>query len=100
MFKKENDLNKVKEELETLQGWFYENHIIQNQGKYHYVLMDKDIVNETLHAKAEKKLLGIIIDKDLKFQSHSKSIIKTNQKLSALIRVASLMTDLNKKCNI
>ena len=35
---------------------------------------------------------------DEDFQSHTKSIIKTsNQKLSALIRVAPLMTDFNKK---
>ena len=39
-----------------------------------------------------------IIDKDLNFQSHPKSIIKiANQKLSALIRVAPLMTGFNKK---
>ena len=39
-----------------------------------------------------------MIDKDLNFQSHTKSIIKAaNQKLSALIRVAPLMTDFNKK---
>ena len=44
------------------------------------------------------KFLGIIIGKDLNFQSHTKSIIKTvNQKLSALIRVAPLMTDFNRK---
>ena len=42
--------------------------------------------------------LYIIIDKDLNFQSHTKSIIKTgNQKLSTLTRVAPLMTDFDKK---
>ena len=68
-------------------------------------MINKDIVNEsivigkkTLHAKAEQKLLGIIIDKDLNFQGHSKSVIKTaNQKLSALIKVAPLLTNFNKK---
>ena len=73
-----------------------------NLGKYHYLIINKDIVNEsiesgkkTLHAEAEQKLLGIIIAKDLYFQSYTESIIKTaNQKLSALIRVA---TDFNKK---
>ena len=39
-----------------------------------------------------------MIDKDLKFQNHTKSIIKTaNQKLSALIRAVLFMTDLNNK---
>ena len=68
-------------------------------------VINKDTTNEStelgekiLHAEAEHKLLGIIIDKDLNFQSHTKSIIKTaNQKLSALIRVAPFMTDFNKE---
>ena len=53
---------------------------------------------KVLHAKAEQKLLGIIIEKDLNFQSHTKLIIKTaHQKLSALIRVAPFKIDFNKK---
>ena len=55
------------------------------------LLDNKDITNQrnelgkkTLHAEAEQKLVGIIIDKDLNFQSHIRSIIKAvNQKLSA-----------------
>ena len=51
-----------------------------------------------LHAKAGQKLLGIIIEKDLNFQNHTKLIIKTaHQKLSALIRVAPFKIDFNKK---
>ena len=73
--------------------------------KIHYLLINKDIANEsnglgnkTLHAEAKQKLLGLKIDKDLNFQSYTKSIIQTaNQKLSAFIRVAPLMTDFNKK---
>ena len=54
--------------------------------------------NKTLDAEAEQKLLGIIIDKNLNFQSHTKSIIKTaNSKLSALIKDAPFMTDFNRK---
>ena len=53
---------------------------------------------KVLHAKAEQKLLGIIIEKDLNFQSHTKLIIKTaHQKLSNLIRVAPFKIDFNKK---
>ena len=78
--------------------------MVLNPGKCHY-LINKDITNESielgkkiLNAAAEQKLLGIIIDKDLNFQRHTKSIIKTtNQKLSALIRVAPFLTDFNKK---
>ena len=75
--------------------------MVLNSGKCHYLIIDKDIANEStelgnkvLHAEAEQKLLGIIIDKDLNFQSHTKSIIKTsNQKLRVLIRVTPFMTD-------
>ena len=79
--------------------------MVLNPGKCHYLVINKDIANESielgekiLHAEAEQKLLCIIIDKDLNFQSHTKLIIKTaNQKLSALIRVAPFMTNFNKK---
>ena len=89
---------------ELLQVWFYENYMVLNPGKYHYLIMNKGITNEfieldkkTLRAEVEQKLLGIIIDKGLNFQSHAKSNIKTaDQKLSALFGVAPFMTDFNK----
>ena len=79
--------------------------MVLNPEKCHYLIINKDIANESiklgkknLHAKAEQKLLGIIIDKDLNFQSHTKPIIKTaNQKLSILTRVAPLITDFKKR---
>ena len=73
----EDDFKEVKTMLrnnsELLQGLLYENHMVLNPGKCYY-LIKKDIANEsikiakkTLHAEAEQKLLGIIIDKDLNF---------------------------------
>ena len=95
----------VKKNFELLQVWIYENHMFLNPEKCHYLVTNKSIANEsielgkkTLHAEAKQKLLGMIIDKDLTFQSHTKWIIRTaNQKLRALIRVALFMTDFNKK---
>ena len=95
----------LKKNFELLQGWFYENHMVLDPGKCHYLIINKGIANESiklgkkiLDAEAEQNLLRIIIDKDLNFQSHTKSIMKTaNQNLSALIRAAPLMTDFNKK---
>ena len=47
--------------------------MVLNPGKCHYLVINKDITNESielgkkiLHAEAEQKLHGIIIDKDLK----------------------------------
>ena len=79
--------------------------MVLNLGKRHYLIINKDIANEsielgkkTLHAEAEQKLLFIIINKDLYFQSHAKLTIKSaNRKLRALIRVAPFMTDFNKR---
>ena len=79
--------------------------MVLNHGKYHYLTINKDIANESVElgkktsdAEAKQKLLGIIIDKNLSIQSHTKSIKKiAYQNLSALIRVAPLMTDFNKK---
>ena len=90
----------LKKNFELLQGWFHENYVVLN----HYLTIN-DIINASielgekiLYGEAEQRLLAIIIDKDLNFQSHTKSIIKTaNQKLTALIRVAPFMTGFNKK---
>ena len=72
----------LKKNFELLKGWFYVNHMVLNPEKCHYLTINKDIINESielgkksLHAKAEQKLLGIMIDKDLNFQSHTRSII-------------------------
>ena len=72
--------------------------MVLNPGKCHYLIINKDIISESielgekiLHAEAEQKLLGIIIENDFNFQGHKKLIIKTaNQKLSAVY-------DFNKK---
>ena len=82
----------VKKNFKIVQVQFYKHCIVLNPGKCHYLVRNKDTANEsiklgkkTLHAKAEQKRLGIIIDTDLKFQNHTKSIIKTaNQRLSTL----------------
>ena len=79
--------------------------MVLNLGKRHYLIINKDIANEsielgkkTLYPEAEQKLLFTMINKDLYFQSHAKSTIKSaNRKLRALIRVAPFMTDFNKK---
>ena len=66
----------LKKNFELLRWWFYENHMVLNSGKCHYLIINKDIANEsielgkkTLHAEAGQKLLAIIIDND-----HTKAI--------------------------
>ena len=50
----------LKKNFELLQGWFYENHMVLNPGKCPYLIINKDITNEsielgkkTLHSEAE-----------------------------------------------
>ena len=93
----------LKKNFELLQGWLYENYMVLNPGKCYLLIINKVTTNESielgkksLHAETKQKLLCIIIDKDLNFRSHTKSIIKTaNQKLSALIRVAPFVIAFN-----
>ena len=95
----------VKKNFKLVQVQFYKNRMVQNPGKFHYLIATKDSSNEsiklakkTLHAEAEQKLLGKIIDKNLKFQNHTKSIVKKgSQKLITLIRVVPIITDLKNK---
>ena len=61
----------LKKNFELLQVWFYENRMVLNPGKCHYLIINKDIPNESieldkriLHAEAEQKLLGVTTNKD------------------------------------
>ena len=84
-FADDNSLYSIEDKkFELLKGWFYENHMVLNPGKYHYLVINKNIANESielgekiLHAEAKQKLFGTIIDKDLNVQSHTDSIKKT-----------------------
>ena len=77
LYSSENNFTEVTtmlmDNLELLQGLFYGNQVVLSPGKCHYLIINKYIANKptelaknTLHAEAEQKLLGIIIDKDLK----------------------------------
>ena len=38
----------LKKNFELLQGWFYENHMDLSPVKCHYLIINKDIVNESI----------------------------------------------------
>ena len=55
--------------------------MVLNPEKCLQLIINKEISNEsielgnkTLYAEAEQKLLGVIIDKDIKFRGHTESI--------------------------
>ena len=79
------NLSVVKSNLDCnfliMHKWFYENHVVLNPGKFHYILTgnkshdDKITMNELeLKASNKEKLLGILIDTNLSFEVYIKSI--------------------------
>ena len=80
-------LNMVKENLKRnfliMQKWFYENHMVLNPGKCNYLVLgnrsNSDTINlngTKLASKSYEKLLGILIDRDLSFDKHIKSLCR------------------------
>ena len=75
----------------TLQKWFHENHMVLNPGKCHCIVTgdndpsNKKNLNNEITSSNEEKLLGILLDSKLNFDSHNTSLCnKAGQKLSAL----------------
>ena len=83
-----------------MQKWFYENHIVLNPGKCHDLVLGKRSNSDTINLNGTKlasssyeKLLGILIDRDLSFNKHIKSLCrKAGQKLNALARTSNYLT--------
>ena len=100
---------------------FYENFMILNPGKFHFMSIDKDtrdedvfyyenltlkndneeeILGVTLKNDNEEERLGVTIDRKLTFYRHIKKMCrKANQKLSALLRLSPYL-DTNKRKSI
>ena len=77
--------------------WFANNKMKANHDKHHLLLSTQEsfniqIANFTIKSSKAKKLLGINLDKNLKFDIHVESICqKANRKLNALARIANYM---------
>ena len=89
-------MRKIKNDLEMdfmiLHKWFHENHMVLNPDKCHYIVIGDDgpsqkitLNNNEIASFDEEKLLGILLDGKLNFDSHiTISFKKAGQKLSAL----------------
>ena len=94
----------VKENLKInfliMQKWFYENHMVLNPGKCHYLVLGNRSNSDTINLNGTKlasssyeKLLGILIDRDLSFDKHIKLLCrKAGQKLNALAQIIKYLT--------
>ena len=81
------DLNQIKRTLEMdfmiLHQWLHKNHMKVNPGKCHYMVIgSRDLSHEIMlnnnkiTGSNEEKLLGIILDSKLNFESHIGSLCK------------------------
>ena len=90
-------LSKLEKDSKNLNHWFKTNYLKSNEDKCQLLLNINSklfikVGNENVYNSAEVKLLGISFDSALKFDDHvSKLCKKANQKLHALLRVASFM---------
>ena len=91
----------------AVNNWFYENFMILNSGKFHFMSIGNDTRDEdvfyyenlTLKNDNEEDILGVTIDRKLTFYRHIKKMCrKADQKLSVLLRL-SLHTSIPIKGN-
>ena len=80
-----NDLEKVKqtlsEDFEIVTKWFYENYMVFNSGKCHFICLGQNTMNETfvydnieMKNCEEEKILSVIIDNKLRFKRYVKNL--------------------------
>ena len=81
----------------TLNNWFYENVLIFNPKKCHFISIGEDTHdkgafyydNLTLKNSNDEEILGVTIDRKFTFRQHTKKMCrKAGQKLSALMRLS------------
>ena len=78
--------------------WFKNNHLKANPGKSHILLSSKkpgivSVDGISIAASSHVKLLGVIIDSELKFENHITEICrKASKKINAVCRISSFMS--------
>ena len=87
--------------MKGLVQWFESNYIKINEDKCHFLLsgykhekMFANTVQSRIWESGKQKLLGVTINKHLKFEEHIvKQCKKSGQKLSALARVCNILNE-------
>ena len=96
----ENLLKRLEHDSSLAIEWFQNNYMKLNEDKCHLLVSGfkhevlwADIGGKRIWESTEKKLLGLHIDRDLKFTSHvSKLCTQAGQKLTAISRIAKFMS--------
>ena len=90
-------ISNLSNDFETLTKWFYDNYMVLNPDKCHFMTLGFQDQNFDFHYKnvviknsAEEKILGITIDNKLNYKAHTINLcIVANPKLSALCRISN-----------
>ena len=91
---------KVSSDIEILDAWFYDNYIALNSGKCNFMCLRSNLSvdeicvykNFKLRITSVNEILGVIIDRKLKYDKNVKYIYKkAGNKLSALTRLANVL---------
>ena len=76
-----------------LHKWFHENHMVLNPDKCHYIVIGDDgptqkitLINNEIVSFNEEKLLGILLDSKLNFDSHITSPLRKQAKKLVLLQ--------------
>ena len=96
--KLENIINQLEDNAYTAILWFENNYMKLNQSKCHFLTSGSSehlwikVGEERIWESQSEKLLGMMVDKNLSFESHLKTLCKkVNQKISALARIAGIL---------
>ena len=95
----------LRNSFNTMDQRFYENYMVLNAGKCHFMCLGNNTENETflfhnilMENSKEQKILGVIIDNKLNFKSHINELCKkASQKVAALSRLSSYLHNSEKK---
>ena len=93
-----NVLNQLEDNAYTAIIWFENNYMKLNESKCHFLFSGSPehlwikVGKEQIWESQSEKILGMLVDKDLNFESHLKILCKkVNQKISALARIAGIL---------
>ena len=91
-------IKKLEKTSSNMFSWFRNNGMKANPDKCHLLISGTElgeakIDNCVIESSKQQKLLGVLLDNDLKFDQHLENLCrKASQKLSALCRVSSYMS--------
>ena len=94
-------IHNLQGDVSSVISWFEANYLILNPDKCHFLIsgpktvveqMSIEVGDQVIWESLEEKLLGVTIDKKLKFDSHLNNICKkAAAKVTALTRLAKIM---------